>query len=135
MTLAFLVSVPASFRRCAEQVPSAIRCEAFAMTLEQIGCWSRFGILWTGPVQVPKALLQLVKALNTGLIACGYVPEKRHYTAHMTLARQVRPCQERQLIEPLTWDVYQFCLVQSKMHSDGARYEILRTWRLNPPTA
>lgn len=135
LTLAFLGSVPSSFGRCAEQVPGAIRGESFTMTLGQIGCWSQSGILWAGPTHVPKALLQLVQALNAGLTICGYVPEKRPYTAHLTLARKVRHCQEKQPIEPLTWDVRQFCLVQSQTYAEGVRYEILRTWKLSPPAA
>jgi 2'-5' RNA ligase len=135
LTLAFLGPVTPSFGRCAEQVSGAIRSEPFTMTLEQIGCWSRSGILWVGPAHVPKALLQLVQALNTGLVTCGYVPEKRPYSAHLTLVRKVRHCRETQSIEPLAWEVRQFCLVQSQTNADGVRYEILRTWELSRPAA
>jgi 2'-5' RNA ligase len=135
LTLTFLGSVTPSFGRCAEQVSSAIRGESFTMTLGEIGCWSRSGILWAGPTHVPKALLQLVQALTAGLITCGYAPEKRPYTGHLTLARKVRRCQEKQPIEPLTWDVRQFCLVQSQTYAEGVRYEILHTWELSPPAA
>ncbi len=135
LTLAFLGSVPVSYRQCAEQVASAIRGKSFTLILELMGCWSKSGILWAGPAQVPEALLQLVQALNAGLSSCGYVPETRPYAAHLTLARKVRRWDNDHPIEPLTWEVRRFCLVQSHTHAEGARYEILRTWALSPPAA
>ncbi len=135
LTLAFLGAVPPPFGHCAEQVSGAIHGESFTMTLGQIGCWVQSGILWVGPTHVPTALLQLAQVLNAGLTTCGYVPEKRPYTAHLTLARKVHHCQEMQSIEPLTWDVRQFCLARSRTYAEGVRYEILRTWSLSSPAA
>ena len=45
LTLAFLGAVPASFRQCAERVATAIHGEPFTLVLEQLGCWSKSGIL------------------------------------------------------------------------------------------
>lgn len=135
MTLAFLGQVDESFRQCAEQAASAIRGESFTLILRQMGCWLKSGILWVGPAQVPEALLQLVQALNAGLSTCGYVPDKRPYAAHATLARKVHRCLQTHPIKPLIWEVHRFCLVQSHTRAEGARYEILRTWELNSPVA
>lgn len=135
LTLAFLGSVDASFRQCAEQAASGVRTAAFVLPLEQVGCWSRSGILWAGPVRTPEPLLQLVQVLNAGLAGCGYEPETRPYAAHLTLARKVRRCHQGHPIEPLEWEVRRFCLVESHTHSEGARYEILRAWELSPPAA
>lgn len=133
LTLAFLGSVPATYRLCAEQVASAIRGKSFTLILEQMGCWSKSGILWAGPAQAPEALFQIVRALNTGLRSCGYVPETRSFAAHLTLARKVRQWDENHAIEPLCWEVRRFSLVQSHTRADGAHYEILRSWELNSP--
>jgi RNA 2',3'-cyclic 3'-phosphodiesterase len=133
LTLAFLGPVDAPFRRCAEKVASALSITAFTLTLEKTGCWSRSGILWAGPGQTPQPLLSLVQTLNDGLSGCGYQPERRAYAAHLTMARQVRRCPDRHPIEPLAWDVRRFCLVQSRVGAEGAWYEILRAWDLNPP--
>ena len=135
LTLAFLGAVPASFRQCAERAATAIHGEPFSLILDQLGCWSKSGILWAGVEQAPEALLQLVQALNSGLTACGYVPEKRPYTAHLTLARKVHRGVKNHPIEPLAWEVRRFCLVASRTHAQGAHYEILRAWELAPPTA
>jgi len=131
LTLAFLGSVKPSFRQCAEQVAAAIRTGSFTLTLEQIGCWPKSGILWAGPRHTPEPLSRLVRELNAGLAACGYVPEERSYAAHLTLARKLRRFNNNLLIDLLIWEVRRFCLVQSHTHAEGAHYEIVRSWELN----
>lgn len=128
LTLAFLGSREASFRQCVTQAASVIRIAPFTLTLRQVGHWAKSGILWVGPVQTPEPLLRLVRKLNAVLAPCGYVPEKRPYAAHLTLARKVRSFSKVKFIEPLQWQVGQFCLVQSKTHAEGTRYEILHKW-------
>ena len=131
LTLAFLGSVKAPFRQCAEQVAAAIRSGSFTLTLEQIGCWTKPGILWAGPRHTPEPVSRLVRELNAGLVACGYVPEVRSYAAHLTLARKLHRFNKNLSMDPLVWDVRRFSLVQSLTHADGARYEIIRSWELN----
>ena len=135
LTLAFLGSVDASFRECAEQAAVAIRAESFMLMLEQMGYWPKSGILWVGPNQTPQPLLHLVQDLNAGLAGCGHEAEKRPYAAHLTLARKARPHGDIHSIESRAWEINRFHLVQSHTPADGARYEILRSWRLNSPAA
>jgi 2'-5' RNA ligase len=131
LTLAFLGAVKASFRQCAEQIAAAIRIGSFTLTLEQIGCWPKPGIVWVGPRNTPEPLSRLVQELNAGLAACGYMPEERSYAAHLTVARKLRRCNKNLPIDPLMWEVRRFCLVQSHTHAEGARYEIVSSWELN----
>ena len=131
LTLVFLGSVKTSFRQCAERAAAAIRGESFTLTLEQIGCWPKSGIVWVGPRQTPEPLSRLVQELSAGLAACGYVPEERPYAAHLTLARKLHRCNDNLSIDPLIWEVRRFCLVQSHTHAEGARYEIVGSWELN----
>ena len=131
LTLAFLGSVKASFRQCAERAAAAIRGESFTLILEQVGCWPKPGIVWVGPRHAPEPLSRLAQELNAGLAACGYAPEGRSYAAHLTLARKLRRCNKNLPIDPLIWEVRRFCLVQSHTHAEGARYEIVRSWELN----
>lgn len=133
LTLAFLGPVDAAFRDCAEQAASAVRGAPFTLMLEQMGCWPRPGILWTGPRKIPAPLLQLAQALNKELAACGYAPEQRPFLPHVTLARKVRCPADLPGIEPLEWEVREFHLARSRIQADGARYETLRSWPLTPP--
>ena len=133
LTLAFLGSVDASFRECAERAASAIRSESFTLILEQMGCWPKSGILWAGSAQTPGPLLHLVQSLNAGLTGCGFEAEKRPYAAHLTLARKAHQIHGSQAIEPHSWEINRFCLVQSHARQEGAHYETLRSWELKPP--
>lgn len=135
LTLAFLGSVDASFRACAERAADAIHAESFTLMLEQTAYWPKSGILWTGPRQTPPALLRLVQELNSQLTGCGYEAEQRPYAAHLTLARRARPRRDRPAMKACAWAVDRFHLVQSHTHAEGARYEILRSWPLSSPAA
>ena len=130
LTLAFLGSVDALFRECAEQAAAAIRGGSFTLRLEQLGSWPKSGILWVGPGQTPAPLLDLVRQLNAALAGCGYEAEERPYAAHLTLARKVYAHHAPHAVEPRAWEIDRFHLVQSRTHADGARYEILGTWEL-----
>lgn len=131
LTLAFLGPVNEQFRQCAEAAATAVRVPAFTLSLEQLSCFSRAGILWVGPKQAPAPLLDLVRQLNAALAGCGYEAETRPYAAHLTLARKVHAHHAQHTVEPRSWEIDRFHLVQSHTHADGARYEILRTWKLN----
>jgi 2'-5' RNA ligase len=135
LTLAFLGSVDALFRACAEKAPMTVRATPFTLMLEQMGNWSKSGILWVGPNQTPPPLLQLVQELNAGLAGCGYEAEQRPYAAHLTLARKLRLRQDSHSIDPRAWEINRFHLVQSHTRAKGACYEILRSWPLNSPAA
>lgn len=135
LTLAFLGSVDASFRECAERAAATIRAVSFTLMLEQAGHWPKSGILWIGPRQTPPLLLHLVQELNAGFAGCGYEAEQRPYAAHLTLARKARPRGDIHFMEPRAWEINRFHLVQSHTHVDGARYEMLRSWPLNSPAA
>lgn len=135
LTLAFLGSVDAAFRACAERAADAIHAGSFTLMLEQTAYWPKSGILWTGPRQTPPALLHLVQELNSQLTGCGYEAEQRPYAAHLTLARRARPRPDRPAMEAHAWAVDRFHLVQSHTHAEGARYEILRSWPLSSPAA
>jgi RNA 2',3'-cyclic 3'-phosphodiesterase len=130
LTLAFLGSVTPELRQCFEAAADKLRAAPFTVTFTRTGCFRRNGILWAGPAVVPPALLDLVSDLNRGLSACGFEPEHRVYRAHLTLARNVRRCPEDENIAPLEWRMDGFALVESHADDSGARYEVLRQWKL-----
>jgi 2'-5' RNA ligase len=131
LTLAFLGSVTESEQARYEAAASGVRGSEFTLTFDQMGCFRRSGVLWIGPSQIPAGLLALVRDLNEALKSCGFTPESREYRAHLTLARNVQCCPERDIgLSPISWVVRQFALVQSHTGSHGATYEILRRWVL-----
>jgi 2'-5' RNA ligase len=131
LTLAFLGSVTEPDQARYEPAASQVQGKKFTLTLDQLGCFRRSGILWVGPSQIPAELLALVGELNQALQTCGFTPESREYRAHLTLARNVRQCPDHDIgLSPIFWEVRQFALVQSLTESHGATYEILRRWEL-----
>jgi 2'-5' RNA ligase len=147
LTLAFLGSVDAARQACYEQAADAVRVEPFTLTLGEAGVWRRSGIVWVGTPRTPAALLDLVRDLGMGLARCGHEPETRPFKVHVTVARNARGrrhvARDRasesagapaanavQTALPLEWPVDHFCLVQSQMLPDGARYQILKRWPL-----
>jgi 2'-5' RNA ligase len=147
LTLAFLGSVDAARQACYEQAADAIRTGPFTLTLDEAGVWRRSGIVWVGTPRTPAPLLDLVRDLSIGLARCGHEPETRPFKVHVTVARNARGHRHAargRLPEsagvqaaaavraalPFEWAVDDFCLVQSQMLPDGARYQILKRWAL-----
>jgi 2'-5' RNA ligase len=131
LTLAFLGDVNAERQGCLEREAAALRTPSFTLMLDQAGFWPRKQLLWAGGVP-PAELLELVRALNQGLVNCGLETETRPFRAHLTLARnapQPRSCPDGAII-PLAWHVREFALVASQTLPTGARYEVLRSWPL-----
>jgi 2'-5' RNA ligase len=147
LTLAFLGSVDAARQACYEQAAEAVRAKPFTLTLDEAGVWRRSGIVWVGTPHTPAALLDLVRDLTVGLARCGHEPDTRPFKVHVTVARNARghrnvarggraepvgaPAADApRAALPFEWSVDHFCLVQSQMLPDGARYQILKRWSL-----
>ena len=86
-------------------------------------------------LQVPVAGLgDLAAAVVAATAAVGEPPEDRPFAAHLTLARARAP---RGIdLRALTgvavsarWTVDDVCLMESRLHPDGARYELLQRVR------
>lgn len=131
LTLAFLGPVPPEVRRCAESVADGVAAAPFTLEFTHLGLFPRPRVIWSGCNETPEALIALVGALRAGLQNCGIRPEARPYRAHLTLARKanVRPGFGAPHT-PVAWSVDSFHLVESKTFSEGAQYNILRSWSL-----
>jgi 2'-5' RNA ligase len=95
----------------------------------------RARVLWAG-VDDPSGLLTgLAADLDSTFEALGYVVEKRPFTPHLTLARFRSPVRLEGL-PPRPWgelapfELGGFRLYRSRLHPQGARYEVLATFDL-----
>jgi RNA 2',3'-cyclic 3'-phosphodiesterase len=132
LTLIFLGSTDTSTRACYEQAADRVAgIPAFAFPLDTVGHWRRSGIFWIGSRTIPPALRLLYDRLVDVLGACGYRPETRPLSAHITLARNMRRPPQRREAPRLIWSTGEFCLVKSLTYPEGARYEIVRRWPLS----
>ena len=94
---------------------------------------SRFG---QRVLHVPVAGLEpLAAAVIEATAALGQPPEDRPFAGHLTLARVARGARVdlRELAgEPVSgrWRVTEVCLVESRLHRQGARYEVVERFGL-----
>ena len=130
ITLVFLGGVDEQRRACVEAVADKTTAPAFDLVIDQIGFWRRPRILWCGPTETADALKSLVRNLGNGLKDCGFEPERRPYSAHITLARKARPVRFQELERPLSWPVGEFVLVASRTGGEPPRYRVLKRWTL-----
>ena len=128
ITLAFVGSVDSSMCRCLRSQAAHTRFRSFSLELSRLGYFSRSRVLWAGPETCPPALTALVADLNACLQPCGYQPEKRPFHPHLTLVRKAVPHKPLPQLEPVTWQVKNFCLVESKTRPQGVLYEVLQTY-------
>jgi 2'-5' RNA ligase len=104
----------------------------FVITLDNVGRFERDGgnIWWVSVKHPPKALLTLQYDLTDKLTAVGFKLDKRKYTPHITLGREVVTDTEPWEIKPFGQTVAKIDLMKSEhvkgkltytaIHSKGA---------------
>ena len=130
VTLVFLGALQQERGPCLERVAGEVRGEPFELSIDQVGYCSRPRILWSGPSHPPAALQRLVRDLQKELIGCGFKPERRPYSPHITLARKGQPQRFKGLERALRWPVTEFALVVSRLGGEPPRYRVLKRWSL-----
>jgi RNA 2',3'-cyclic 3'-phosphodiesterase len=130
ITLAFLGAVTAERLVCVEQAADTVRAPGFALDIDQVGYWPHPRILWCGPRSTPAVLLQLVTDLARALEACGFMPERRAFSTHVTLVREAHYLANFALAEPIPWHAQELVLAVSRRDREPPRYQVLRRWPL-----
>jgi 2'-5' RNA ligase len=130
LTLAFVGAWPPNAMSSLEAAAAAVRGEPFRLTLDTLGSFRRAGTAWVGPSHPPPQLVTLATSLGDALQANGVTYDARVFRPHVTLARRLRAPGPHGTIEPLTWDVGAFSLMESRTGGQGVRYEALATWPL-----
>lgn len=132
MTLHFLGTFPdlplgriASARRAAAGVESP----AFELLLDRLGHFAK-GIGWLGCAQPSARLLRLWEALR-GALAHAQIDGQEHsaFKPHVTVLRDARGVFPDVPIEPVSWPVREFVLIDSLPGQRG--YRVLDRWMLD----
>ena len=99
------------------------------LTLDRYGYWPQSRILWLGSSHTPPELYERMADLHQRLRSCGFVPERRAFQAHITLARNhPGPVPAEPLVTPIHWRINQVALVESRRQDRGSAYQVLRRW-------
>lgn len=134
LTLAFVGDVAPDRLGELRNIAGAIRQPPFNLLLDRPQCLARRKILWIAASVVPAGLQQLALELAGRLKAADFRTEARPFAAHVTLLRQAR-CEQMRDMPPaapaIAWPVRDFVLAESVLRPEGARYRILQRWPLD----
>lgn len=129
LTLVFLGATNPACLSAYEAALADFTPPTLELTLDRYGYWSQSRILWLGSSHTPPELYELVADLHQRLRGCGFVPERRAFQVHITLARNHSgPAPTQQPVVPIHWRINQVALVESLRQDAGSAYQVVRRW-------
>jgi len=128
LTLSFMGATTTDTEDCIRQVADEVAWNPFELHFDRLGWFARPQVLWAGCSAAPVELDELVGRIQTGLVDCGFEPDKRRYQPHITVARKVTRPPTTDEIEMITCYFDSFSLVESKMDQRGVEYITLASW-------
>jgi len=130
LTLAFVGNVSEEIFACCLDQGSCVTAKAFSVTLNTFDYFARPQIVWLGCDQVDNAWYELVNKLNEVLTVCGYKPDRKHPVPHMSVMRKAKRPMTVTRFKPVTWNVNEFALIESRTTDKGAMYSVVKQWSL-----
>ena len=131
LTLAFLGEVEEERLDAVKRAMDRTKVRPFTLRFAKTGFFDRGGqIWWIGAEKCPE-LTALQKELSDNLRAEGFALEKRAFTPHVTLARQLKlshACAGDLLPEPFECEADAVCLMLS--HRPGGRLTYTELYRI-----
>ena len=135
-TLVFIGDVELSRLEALQLAAYEIGGESFELRFDEARYWGHNHIVYAAPHQVPQQLAQLFNALEQHLTAhrfkfASHHPLSRDYQPHVTLLRNAH-WRDAPLpaMQPLSWQIRDFALVQSAPHDGLANYRVLARFPL-----
>jgi 2'-5' RNA ligase len=121
---------------------SVVDGEALTLALEGVGAFQdgeAIHAVWAGVAENP-ALRRLAARCESAARRSGLAPDRRTWKPHVTLAylRRAEPTrvaawiQGHNLLKSPTFEATSFGLYSSRLGSEGARYQLERTYQLGP---
>jgi 2'-5' RNA ligase len=130
LTLVFIGAWPESHMAALHAAGATVRGEPFRLTLDTLGGFRRAGIAWLGPSHPPPPLVTLAANIGDALRSESVTYDARVFRPHVTLARRVHGRRLDEIVEPVTFDVEAFSLMESTSRPVGVRYAARATWPL-----
>lgn len=115
LTLAFLGECDAKQTDAIKAVMDIVSFQPFSLMIERLGRFKRdSGDIWWAGVQDSKDLTDLQSNLTDKLIAAGFDLDKRKYSPHITLGREVVTSVSPWRVEPFGETVSRIDLMKSE---------------------
>jgi 2'-5' RNA ligase len=130
MTLHFIGNSSHEQIECLRRQAKAVAGNAFVVDLDCQGYFSKPKVLWIGCNHAPRALPDLQARLGQQLSSCGFIPERRPFNPHVTIARKLPLAPQQIEFEPISWKVDRFVLVESKSIPGGVQYQVIEEYPL-----
>lgn len=129
ITLVFLGNVDDDIAEAVQRDAANITGSPISLQFDELDFWRRPRVLCLSCQRQPKNLYALVNALTAMIENYPVRLDKRHFRAHITLARKA---QQRPSISfrPIHVDADHFALVESVSTERGVKYHVLNKWPL-----
>lgn len=127
-TLAFLGSQPRDRISELRALGAELDLPPVTVCLDRAGAFGRAGVAWIGAGHPPAALLEFQSSLVSRLAAAEFRTDRRPWTLHITLYRDLRSRLRRMDIEPVGWRLTGFELVESVTRAEGPLYRTCARW-------
>lgn len=131
LTLAFLGDVSAAKQRVLSQLAGRIQQPGFQVQINDAGQWLRSGVIWVGPRQPSRPLLQLAGLLRAQAARNGCHQPGLPFHPHVSLYRQAT---EAVSLPPpgFNWSftLSEFALYSSTYRQGRTTYHMLEKWPL-----
>jgi len=123
LTLLFLGNQPADRLDDILQAGEGIGVPPFDLVLDRYGHFDSARVTWLGGEAVPEAI-ELVAELGRRMAGIGVEFRPRPFVPHVTLFRKVAALDPLPPVDPMTWRVKSFSLIES---IPSRPYQVLRT--------
>lgn len=115
---------------------ASLRAAPCTMEIACTGCFPSSGpvrIVWAGARDTPKALDQCVETVTSELAQIGFAPERRPWSAHITLGRvrddrtggRIRAAVDAMSLEAMEQPVEAVTLMSSVLSAKGPTYAVV----------
>ena len=116
-----------ALRLAAQQVSG----ESFELCFDEARYWGHNRIVYAAPRHTPQQLAQLVEALEQRLTGHRFNFDRHEYRPHVTLLRDAHGSDAPlPAMQPVSWRISDFVLVQSAPHDGIADYRVLARFPL-----
>jgi len=136
VTLQFLGQASAEQAACVTAHLGTLRAAPFTVRIEDLGFFDRAGVFRAGIPLTPE-LLALQQQVVAATRACGFVPEDRPWSPHITLARTKGRAPLKKAVErgrvmlASEFTASEFLLYESFPGQEGSRYEVRARFALS----
>lgn len=130
LTLHFIGNVFFGEMECLRQQARLVEAAAFEFNIDRQGYFNKPRVACLGCREIPAALSELHDQLGRRLQLCDYLPEKRQYNPHVTVARKIGTIDDSASFAPIAWKVTEFSLVEVRQIENGVQYCVIESFPL-----